>query len=302
MKQVCQRLEQSPAAGQEPEQPLAVCRRPERRPLALYDAEYGSGKFVKQTEGIPCDLMFRIRPNRKLRRSPPPYSGRGPRPKHGPVFRLGDPQTWGKASEEWKFDDPKLGRVRIQRWNNLHFEEAPKRLLTLCRIERLEARGTRRDPRVVWLGYCGQELPRNSDEWREYLNRFVIEHWYRFIKQSLNWTLPCLGTPEQSELWSLLVIIAYCQLWLAREVVADCPRPWQKSQPELTPGRVHQAMGGISATMGTPASEPKPRGNSPGWPPGRLRTKRTRYPVVKKQTKAVAKTSKQPSSTQNLSP
>src|SRR5919108_31660 len=62
--------------------------------------------------------------------------------------------------------------------------------------------------------------------WRQYLNRFVIEHWYRFIKQGLNWTLPRLGTPPQSELWSLLVIVAYWQLWLAPGVVADCPRPW----------------------------------------------------------------------------
>lgn len=279
------------------EQLKRVCPKLEQRPLALYDSEYGSGTFLNETDGIPCDLLFRVRSNRKLRRPPPPYKGGGARPKHAPLFRLGDPTTWGKADEEWEFNDPKLGRVCLQRWNTLHFEEAPKRLITLFRIERLEARGTRRDPRVVWLGYCGEELPRHSLEWRQYLNRFVIEHWYRFIKQGLNWTLPRLGTPQQSELWSLLVIIAYWQLWLAHGVVADCPRPWHPSQLKLTPGRVHQAMGGIFATIGTPARGPKPRGNSLGWPPGRVRTKRTRYPVVKKQTEAATKTAKQASTT-----
>jgi hypothetical protein len=91
-------------------------------------------------------------------------------------------------------------------------------------------------------------------------------------------------------------------LWLARSVVAHCPRPWQKAQPELTPGRVHQAMGGVLATIGTPTAVPKPRGKSPGWSQGRLRTKRTRYPVVKKQTKAGAMTTKQAFTTQNSSP
>ena len=275
------------------EQLKQVCQELDSRPLALYDSEYGSGVFLNLTAGLPCDLFFRVRPNRKLRRAPS-YKGNGRRPLQGPVFRLGDPQTWGQADEEWEFADPKLGRVRIQRWNELHFEEAPKRIVTLFRIERLQARGTRRDPRVVWLGYCGEEaLPRHSAEWREYLNRFVIEHWYRFIKQSLNWTLPRLGTPEQSELWSLLVILAYWQLWLARAVVADSPRPWQKPQSELTPGRVQQGIGGVLATIGTPASEPKPRGTAPGWPEGQPRTKRPRYEVVKKSSKNTKKVTKQ---------
>jgi hypothetical protein len=72
------------------------------------------------------------------------------------------PSTWGKPDEEGEFDDPKLGRVRLQRWNTLHFEQAPKRVITRFRLERLEARGTRRDPQVVWLGYCGEELPCNK--------------------------------------------------------------------------------------------------------------------------------------------
>lgn len=56
------------------------------------------------------------------------------------------------------------------------------------------------------------------------------------------------------------------ELWLAREVVADNPLPWQKSMPYLTPGRVAQSMGGVLAAIGTPAVPPKPRGKSPRWP------------------------------------
>lgn len=72
------------------------------------------------------------------------------------------------------------------------------------------------------------------------------------------------------------------ELWLARDIVADNPLPWQKSITQLTPGRVAQAFAGVLAAIGTPAQPPKPRGKSPGWPQGELRAHRTRYPVVKK--------------------
>jgi hypothetical protein len=51
------------------------------------------------------------------------------------------------------------------------------------------------------------------------------------------------------------------ELWLARDIVADNPLPWQKSIDKLTPGRVAQAMGGILAVIGTSADPPKPQRN-----------------------------------------
>lgn len=71
---------------------------------------------------------------------------------------------------------------------------------------------------------------------------------------------------------------------LARDIVTDNPLPWQKQQPKLTPGRLAQAMGGVIAAIGTPAVAPKPRGKSPGWPTGKTRMRRIRYPIVKKGT------------------
>ena len=260
-----------------------VCDLLWERPLALYDSEYGSGTFLEQTAEIACDLLFRVRPNRKLRRQPPPYRGHGRPPLHGPVFRLGDRTTWGPPAAQWHGEDPVLGPVQVQRWDNFHFEEAPRRRVTLFRLERPAACGSRRDPRVVWLGWCGQPLGALDETWRDYLRRYVIEHWYRFANQSLHWKRPRLSTPEQSELWSALIVLACWQLWLARSIAADQRRPWQKPQPILTPGRVHRAMGGVLAGIGTPARAPKPRGKSPGWPRGRIRTKRTRYAVIKKE-------------------
>jgi hypothetical protein len=42
-------------------------------------------------------------------------------------------------------------------------------------------------------------------------------------------------------------------------------------------------MFGLLVEIGTPAKSPKQRGKSPGWEKGQVRTKRTRYPVVKKR-------------------
>jgi hypothetical protein len=53
---------------------------------------------------------------------------------------------------------------------------------------------------------------------------------------------------------------------------------------KLSPGRVAQAMGGVLAAIGTPAVVAKPRGKSPGWPTGKDRMRRIRYPIVKKGT------------------
>ncbi len=86
------------------------------------------------------------------------------------------------------------------------------------------------------------------------------------------------------ERWSDLMPPLTWQLWLAREIVKDNPLPWQKNQEVgyLTPGRVAQSFLGLLTVIGTPAKNPKPRGKSKGWPKGQKRTKKIRYPIVKK--------------------
>ncbi len=48
-------------------------------------------------------------------------------------------------------DDPKLGRVRVQMWHQLHFRQSPKHPMTLFRVERLEH--PLRQP--LWLAWVG---------------------------------------------------------------------------------------------------------------------------------------------------
>ena len=59
--------------------------------------------------------------------------------------------------------------------------------------------------------------------WELYLRRFAIEHWNRFMKQRLHWTLPKLGTTEKGQRWSDLMPLLTWQLWLGREIIEDNP-------------------------------------------------------------------------------
>lgn len=265
-----------------------------QRPLVLYDSEYGSGAFFKHTAQVECDLLVRIKSHRTLYRPAPPYCGKGRPPKHGSSFRFKDPQTWGRPDEEFECDDEQLGRIKVQGWGRMHFKDAPACPFDLLRIERFSARDTKRDPKVVWLGRRFKDHQPLAACWRYYLRRYCIEHWYRFIKQNLHWKLPALSTPAQSQLWSLLIVLASWFIFLAREVVKDQPKPWQKPQTNLTPGRVQQSIAPLLASIGTPAAAPKPRGKSPGWQKGRSREKRTTYPLVKKHPRNVKKRPKKP--------
>ncbi|WP_407888607.1 hypothetical protein [Scytonema sp. NUACC26] len=138
--------------------------------------------------------------------------------------------------------------------------------------------------RPLWLVWVGEGIPELSHTWRQYLRRFAVDHWYRFAKQRLHWTLPKLGTREQCERWSDLMPLLSWQLWLARDLVIDRPLPWQKSITNLTPGRVAQSMGAVFTAIGTPSHPPKPRGKSPGWSIGQPRRRKIRCPIVKKST------------------
>lgn len=258
-----------------------VCRYLPQRPISLWDSEYGCAPFVLKTANIAADKLMRLRSNLSLWGAPPPYYGKG-RPRiHGDKFKLNDSSTWSQPLERLEEDDPRLGRVRILLWQNLHFRKAAEHPMSLLKVERLSQR-TVKVVKSMWLAWVGEQMPPLIQVWRLYLRRFAVDHWYRFAKQRLHWTLPKLSTPKQCERWSDLMPLITWELWLARDIVADKPLPWQNSTTKLTPGRVAQAMGGVLTVISTPAHPPKPRGKSSGWIPGQPRLSKTRYPVVKK--------------------
>ncbi|MEY3303593.1 MAG: hypothetical protein RLZZ139_1966, partial [Cyanobacteriota bacterium] len=96
-------------------------------------------------------------------------------------------------------------------------------------------------------------MPALETMWLKYLRRFALEHWYRFAKQRLHWTLPQITSTQAAERWSALMPLMTWQLWFARLDCVDSPLPWQSPQDNLAPGRVAQSFAVIIAAIGTPA-------------------------------------------------
>jgi hypothetical protein len=255
-----------------------VCTQIPGKVLFLGDGEYGCAPFLKSTADLDCTKLLRLRPNRVLYHAPQPYQGYGRPYKHGPKFTLKDPSSWGIPQEQTVVVDPKLGRLQISRWGTLHFRQAADHPFALILVERLDA--PQSNP--LWLMWVSQDKPCLSQVWQHYLRRFAIEHWYRFVRQRLHWTCPKFPTLTQTEAWSYLMPLMSWQLWLAREIVGECPLPWQKPMAQLSPGRIANSFAPLLARIGSPAPNPKPRGKSSGTSVGQKRRPRTRFPTVKK--------------------
>lgn len=269
-----------------------VCPQLPSRAISCWDIEYGCAPFITQTAEIEVDKIIRLRSNLCLWTAPPAYSGRGRRRIHGSKFKLLDESTWDEPTQTIELEDAKLGRLKIRLWHKLHLRKSPSHPMSVILAERLKPDGSKRVAKPMWLAFIGESMPSCTEILQFYLRRFGVDHWYRFAKQRLHWTLPKLSTPEQSDRWSDLMPLITWQLWLARDIVRDNPLPWQITAPKLTPGRVAQSIGAILAVIQTPAKPPKPRGKSPGWKPEQTRKRRINYPLVKKRT--TTRTQKQP--------
>ncbi|HEX7976334.1 MAG TPA: NF041680 family putative transposase [Anaerolineales bacterium] len=256
-----------------------VCQHLAVRPLSLWDSEYGCATFLRATADVPADKLIRLRTNLCLEGPTKPYGGRGAYPKHGIKFDFKDPTTWWEPAQLLSYTDAQFGPLVVRIWQGLRFRKALDCRMWVAQIERLQAPGTRRKPRILWLAWVGEEPP--EQWWGQYSQRYPIDHWYRFAKGRLHWTLPRVGTPQQCERWSDLMPLITWELWLARQWVLDNPLPWQKPQARLSPGRVCQSMQNILAAIGTPTRVCKPRGKSPGWPKGRPRKRRERCELIR---------------------
>lgn len=165
------------------EQLQQVCKALEKRPISLWDAEYGCARFLKLTAHIECDKLLRTRSNRVVYGPPPPYSGRGRPRKHGARFKLNDETTWWSGDDPICVEDEKLGHLRVRCWSSVHFRECAELPMTLILVERLDASGERTH-RPLWLIWTGKIMPALATLWRLYLRRFCVDHWYSIYQSS----------------------------------------------------------------------------------------------------------------------
>ena len=258
---------------------------PGGRILLTADSGYGTATFLEQTKKIECDMLLRMKSNRKLYRAAPapvPHK-RGPHHKDGPVFRCKDACTHGEPDDTWTGMDEKGKVIEIACWEKLHFKECRDTPVCVIRIIRHGANQTKRDPRTSWFIWKGEGPPCLGSVVEEYKSRFSIEHGYRFEKQDLHWCKPHLRTPEQFEIWTLLMSVVHDELGIARNLAEAQRLPWESPGRELTPAQVRRGMGQILVHVGTPACPCKSRGlSAPGREKGAIVKRAERYPVIKK--------------------
>jgi DDE superfamily endonuclease len=268
-------------------------------PLFVFDAGYDPIQLALALDALgqtTAAVLVRLRRDRCFYADPDPVraAATGRPRRHGAKFACRDPLTWPEPSGERREDDAQYGQVHVRAWTNLHAipqnhrykgSRGPKPLVrgTLVLVEVSRLPGRTQAPQVLWLWWHGPDTPDLAVVWRAYVRRFDLEHTYRFVRQSLNWTLPRPRHPEQADRWTWLVLLAYTQLRLARPLVADVRLPWERrlDDGKLTPYRVRRAFSALLLQLGTPATIPKPCGRSPGRPMGRRSGRAARYPAVK---------------------
>lgn len=270
--------------------------------LVVCDAGYDAPRMAHLLDGLPVEILGRMRSDRVMRRPTPTqleYANAYPRggrpPKHGKEFRQA--RDLGRARCG---DRPGHRPLRHRTSNGLGSSppEAhhPLRLdrprprtahhrgtLIRLQVDRLPGGG---DPLPLWLwssatGMTGTDV---DLRWQAFLRRFDLEHTFRMIKQTLGWTRPKLRTPEAAVRWTWLIVVAHTQLRLARPLAEDVRRPWERPvEPNrLTPARVRRGFRNLRPHLPCPARAPKPTRPGPGRPLGSKNQRpATRYDVGK---------------------
>ncbi|GAA1012223.1 hypothetical protein Aple_008280 [Acrocarpospora pleiomorpha] len=263
------------------------------RPLFVLDQGYAAAALTHALEGIDVQLLVRIAGDRVFYdgRPGPRKPGPGRNGVHGRRFNLAaDADTRPPDQVLVVPDTTKYGRVEVRAWHGMHqkvqrtgyfallegelFSRLPiiEGTVIQVRVERLP--NGRSPHRTMWLWYSGLPEPDLDVCWRAYLRRFDMEHTFKMMKSQLGWTAARVRHPEQAVRWTWLLLAAYVQLRLARHLVGDLRRPWERrprpGRP-LTPYRVRRAFRHVHDRLGTSARLPKSTHPGPGaLPEGRI--------------------------------
>lgn len=269
-------------------------------PWFLFDAGYDPVQLTQALGDTPAAILVRLRAGRCFYADPTSQPRTGRPRRHGHKFACDAPATWPTPADELTVEDEQYGTVRVRAWTGLHPKTQGEHAQRNARGQRPIVRGTlllvevtrlpqrTRQPQALWLWW---QMPGDPDSipdldraWRAYVRRFDLEHTFRFLKQTLNWTLPRVRHPAQADRWTWLVALAYTQLRLARPLAGDQPLPWQRPQAagKLTPERVRRGFSTLLVRLPILAFPPKPCGRSPGRPKGKRSGRAARYPAITK--------------------
>lgn len=268
----------------------------------VMDSGYDVTRLAFVLADLPVLITGRLRSDRvmigPIPDRPPGTIGRPPR--HGPVLKLAQPDSWPTPDHATTTETARYGTAAASAWGRMHPrltrrgpwldypEDTDLPIIegTLIRLQVDHLPGDRTPkPLWLWTSRRSQVTAEQVDlAWQAFLRRFDLEHTFRFFKQQLGWTAPRLRDPAAADRWTWLVIVAHTQLRLARPLTDDLRHPWERPCPpeRLTPARVRRGFRYLRPKAGLPASAPKPSRPGPGRPPGIANRERApRYTVGK---------------------
>jgi hypothetical protein len=161
--------------------------------VVAVDSHYAQPSFLRAFVGLAPQVvtLARLASNRVLSGPPPPPTGKPGRPGvHGAKLALRAPGPPERQETVRLVGQRVPSGCRLSAWSNQHFKALPALVGLVLRVEFLQADGTRRYKRPLWLFWSGPSDVGLADLAQMDLLRFVIEHFFRFLKQRLGLLAP----------------------------------------------------------------------------------------------------------------
>ncbi len=143
------------------------------RPITTMDSSYdvldlGHAVHDRSTP-LGADVLLRLPKRRRFFRKAPPHSGKGAPCRHGAVFNVRKPETWGSPDHSESILDPERGRVQVDVWDEMHDQHDWKLSFPVVRIQADRLPKAGRKPEPLWLA------------WRRVVCRMILVAWSRRI-------------------------------------------------------------------------------------------------------------------------
>ena len=256
--------------------------------IVVADREYGVNdvlRVVPHLPGSPITVVARVRSNLVFYQRPPPRDPqqKGAPRKYGARVQLNDPTTWPAPC--WRAEEvlPSGERITVRGWALWIRRGIPQQQVQVVQVRMLRADGQPKYIQPLWLMVVGPLA------WPEvaplYTRRWHAETWHRQGKDLFGWCRAQLGSVARQDRWTWVVLLAYWQVLLARDLARDCPRPWERVArvDPLPLARVQRDYGRIVWQFGLAMPPPKPRGKAPGRAFGTVLAPKPRQPLLKRR-------------------
>jgi hypothetical protein len=178
--------------------------------------------------------------------------------------------------------------VLLNRWNDVHVEGHAE-LVDVVKAEifsKSDCRETLFPPLLLILSGKRRREITALDAYQSYRRRFDIEHFFRFSKQKLLFSVYQTPDLDHQISWWWFCCMAYWLLYHVRHIAQGFTRPWHKKRGldgPAGPGKVKRLFAiKIFPVLGSPSLPPISRVKSQGRQYNTRLLKRERKKVVKK--------------------